>query len=274
MRIMKICTAAVVLSAFALCGAEPQIKVALAGSSACQGYATNLRPKEMAALKADKSREHEFIYGWGEFIGCHFTSNVKVLNFAISGRSTKTFLERGDWEKLLKAKPDYILMTLGANDTPPKKQSTDIPTYKNNLKRFAADAKKIGAKMIFVTINQSLARSKDNQIVFPAHGPYVKGRAPYSQAMREVAKELNLPCLELAENQRKIYEAMGEKASAPFYCIRATGLMDASHTSKAGAELVAKIIVTELRKSNSDLKKYTIDPKFVYPVKKDAKARK
>ncbi|MBE6384303.1 MAG: hypothetical protein E7048_01415 [Lentisphaerae bacterium] len=274
MFISRICTVAALLSAFVLCGAEPQIKVALAGSSACQSYEGGLRPKEMAKLKADKSREHEFIYGWGEFVGQYFNSNVKVLNFAISGRSTKTFLERGDWAKLLKSKPDYILMTLGANDTPPKKQSTDIPTYKKNLRRFAADAKAIGAKMIFVTINQALTRSAKNVVVFRPHGPWVKSRVPYSQAMHEVAKELNLPCLELAENQRKIYEAMGEKAAGALYCIRATGKMDGSHTNKAGAELIAKIIITELRKSNSDLKKYTKDPKFQYPVKKAAKAQK
>lgn len=274
MFVFRICTVWALLSAFVLCGAEPQIKVALAGSSACQSYARGLRPKEMAKLKADKSREHEFIFGWGEFIGQYFTSNVEVLNFAISGRSTKTFITGGNWAKLLKSKPDYILMTLGANDTPPKKQSTDIPTYKNNLRRFAADAKAIGAKMIFVTINQALARSPKNVVVFRSHGPWVKGRVPYSQAMREVAKELNLPCLELAENQRKVYEAMGEKAAGALYCIRATGKMDASHTNKAGAELIAKIIITELRKSNSDLKKYTKDPKFQYPVKKAAKEQK
>ena len=91
---------------------------------------------------------------------------------------------------------------------------------------------------------------------------------PYSQAMREVARELNLPCLELAENQRKIYEAIGEKKAGEFYCIRATGKMDGSHTNKAGAELVAKIIISELRKSNSDLKKYTTDPKLVIPAQK------
>ena len=271
MKMTKMVMAAACIAAFALCGAEPQIKVALAGSSACQGYATNLRPKEMAKLKADKSQEHKFIYGWGEFVGKYFSSNVKVLNFAISGRSTKTFLEKGDWAKLLKSKPDYIFMTLGANDTPPKKQSTDIATYKKNLKLFAADAKKIGAKMIFVTINQALGRTKGStKVIFPAHGPYVKSRVPYSQAMREVAKELNLPCLELAENQRKIYEAMGEEKAGALYCVRGTGKMDSSHTNKAGAELIAKIIISELRKSNSDLKKYTTDPKLTYPVKKAA----
>ena len=65
-----------------------------------------------------------------------------------------------------------------------------------------------------------------------------------------------------------IYEAMGEKAAGELYSLRGTGKMDGSHTNKAGAELIAKIIITELRKSNSDLKKYTVDPKFTYPVKK------
>ena len=268
MKLLKMCLFTVLLGAFAVNAAPAQIKVALAGSSACQGYHSGLRPKEMAKVKADKSMEHKFIYGWGEFMGQYFNSNVKILNFAISGRSTKTFLEKGDWAKLLKSKPDYIFMTLGANDTPPKKQATDIATYKKNLHRFAADAKAIGAKMIFVTINQALTRSKENKIVFFKHGPFVKGRIPYCQAMREVAGELGLHCLELAENQRKIYEAMGEKAAGELYCLRGTGKMDGSHTNKAGAELIAKIIITELRKSSSDLKKYTVDPKFTYPVKK------
>ena len=267
LKMLKMCLFAALPGAFVLSAAPAQIKVALAGSSACQGYPA-LRPKEMSKVKADKSMEEKFIYGWGEFIGNYFTSDVKILNFAISGRSTKSFIERGDWEKLLKSKPDYIFMTLGANNTPPKKQSTDIPTYKRDLRRFAADAKAIGAKMIFVTLNQALGRSKDNKIVFFKHGPFVKGRIPYCQAMREVAKELGLPCLELAENQRMIYEAMGEKAAGALYCLRGTGKMDGSHTNKAGAELIAKIIVTELRKSDSDLKKYTVDPKFTYPVKK------
>ena len=124
LKMLKMCLFAALPGAFVLSAAPAQIKVALAGSSACQGY-PGLRPKEMAKVKADKSMEHKFIYGWGEFIGNYFTSDVKILNFAISGRSTKTFIERGDWAKLLKSKPDYIFMTLGANNTPPKKQSTE-----------------------------------------------------------------------------------------------------------------------------------------------------
>ena len=257
MKVVKILSAAVLLGSFALGAAEPQIKVALAGSSACQGY---------------KSTDPKHIYGWGEFLGDHFKSNVKVLNFAVSGYSTVTFRSRGKWDQLLKSKPDYVFMTLGANDTPGKKYPSKAETtYKENLRRYAAEAKAIGAKVIFVTINQSLVRDpKTNKAVFrKKSGPYVPSRAPYSKAMREVAAELKLPCLELAENQAKYFIAIGEEAAGKLYRINPkTGKIDSSHTNKAGAQLLAKIIITELRKSNSDLKKYTTDPKLVWPAKK------
>lgn len=256
MKIVKILSAAVLLGSFALGAAEPQIKVALAGSSACQGY---------------KSTDPKHIYGWGEFLGDHFKSNVKVLNFAVSGYSTVTFRSRGKWDQLLKSKPDYVFMTLGANDTPGKKHGTKAETtYKENLRRYAAEAQKIGAKVIFVTINQSLTLNrKTGKPIFFKHGPWRKDRVPYSKAMREVAAELKLPCLELAEVQRKFFEAMGEEEAGKLYRYNPkTQKIDPSHTNKAGAELLAKIIITELRKSNSDLKKYTTDPKLVWPAKK------
>ena len=251
----KTLVAAAFLCALGAVAAEPQIKIALAGSSACQGY---------------KSTDPQHIYGWGEFIGNYMTSNVKVLNFAISGTSTTSFRERGFWKKLMDSKPDYVFMTLGANDTPGKKSSSDPnTTYKANLRRYAAEAQAAGAKVIFVTINQSLVKDrKANKAVFSKNGPVRKDRVPYSKAMREVAAELKLPCLELADVQARIFTAMGEEAASKLYRFRPDGSVDPSHTNKAGAELLAKIIVSELRKSNSDLKKYTIDPKLEVPVKK------
>lgn len=250
-------SAAVLLAAvFSVSAAEPQLKVALVGSSACQGY---------------KSKDPRHIYGWGEFVGRYFKSNIKVLNFAISGRSTVSFRKFGNWAKVLKAKPDYVFMTLGANDTPKKKYASKADTtYKENLRRYAAEAQKAGAKVIFVTLNQALRRDpKTNKAVFFKHGPWRKDRVPYSKAMREVASELKLPCLELAETQRKYFEAIGEEAAGKLYRINPkTGRIDGSHTNKAGAELLAKIIIAELRKSSSDLKKYTIDPKLVWPARK------
>lgn len=256
MKIVKILSVAALVSSFVLGAAEPQIKVALTGSSACQTY---------------KNTDPNLIFGWGEVINQYFKSNVKVLNFAVSGYSTVTFRTKGKWDQLIKARPDYVFITLGANDTPGKKHGTKADsTYKENLRRYAAEAQKIGAKVIFVTINQALTLNrKTGKPMFFKHGPWRKDREPYSKAMREVAAELKLPCLELADNQRKIFEAMGEAEAGKLYRYNPKAKkIDPIHTNKAGAELLAKIIITELRKSNSDLKKYTIDPKLVYPAKK------
>ena len=172
MKIFKTFTvAAVAVTALVLGAAEPQIKVALAGSSACQGYglkdkrcrlhASNCKA-QACREKADKNAE--LIFGWGEFIDNYFTPNVKVLNFAISGLSTTSFREKGCWDKLLKAKPDYLFMTLGANDTPGKRSPSDPHTsYTANLRRYAAEAQKLGIKVIFVTINQSLVYNKETK---------------------------------------------------------------------------------------------------------------
>lgn len=257
---MNVCKSFAVLlfcGTFLLSGAEKVIKVALAGSSACQTY---------------RSKDPKLIWGWGEVFGQYFTKNVKILNFAISGRSTKSFILRKNWDKLLKSKPDYILMTLGANDTPPKKFATTLKEYKDNLRRFAADAAKIDAKIIFVTLNQSMYTNKKKNIVyFSKQGPLRKDRVPYSKAMREVAKELNKPCLELFDRQYEIMKSLGEKECSKLYRYNKNGRIDGSHTNKKGAELLAWIIADELQKSSSDLKKYLLKKaveKSPLPLKK------
>ena len=230
--------------------AEKKIKVALAGSSACEGYG-NTDPK--------------LIFGWGEVIGNYFKPDVEILNFGKGGYSTKWFIERGKWAKLLKSKPDYILMTLGANDAK-KDRGTDAKTeYRDNLRRFAADAKKINARIIFVTLNQSMHYSKKkDMLVFDRNGRALRrDRIPYSQAIREVSAELKLPCLELFDNQQKAMEKMGQESAGKLYRYFPAkngagkyGKLDPSHTNLAGARFIAQIIIEELLKSNSSLRNY------------------
>lgn len=57
--------------------------------------------------------------GWGEVIGQYFDTNkIKVENHAIGGRSSRTFLTEGRWDKILaELKPgDFVLMQFGHND--------------------------------------------------------------------------------------------------------------------------------------------------------------
>jgi lysophospholipase L1-like esterase len=92
--------------------------------------------------------------GWGQVIGSRFKEGVAVKNFAAGGRSTKTFINEGQWDKLLASKPDFILLQFGHNDSHAKEkpESTDASTdYKDFLLKYADDANRAGAKIIFIT---------------------------------------------------------------------------------------------------------------------------
>jgi lysophospholipase L1-like esterase len=58
-------------------------------------------------------------YGWGERIGSYFdAAKINLVNRAIAGRSSRTFLTEGRWDKLLAGlKPgDFVLIQFGHND--------------------------------------------------------------------------------------------------------------------------------------------------------------
>src|SRR5262249_54578493 len=57
--------------------------------------------------------------GWGECIGKLFDiSKINVQNRAIGGRSSRTFINEGRWDKVLEAaKPgDFLIVQMGHND--------------------------------------------------------------------------------------------------------------------------------------------------------------
>src|SRR6187397_568546 len=60
--------------------------------------------------------------GWGTVITPFFdTTKISVRNHAIGGRSSRTFVTEGRWDKILEIlkKGDYVLMQFGHNDAGP-----------------------------------------------------------------------------------------------------------------------------------------------------------
>ena len=56
--------------------------------------------------------------GWGQLLQMYFRDTVRVANYAQNGRSSKTFIAEGRWEKVLAAiKPgDFVIIQFGHND--------------------------------------------------------------------------------------------------------------------------------------------------------------
>lgn len=61
-------------------------------------------------------------WGWGSIVADYFdTTRISVRNHAIGGRSSRTFITEGRWQKVLdQLKPgDFVLMQFGHNDSGP-----------------------------------------------------------------------------------------------------------------------------------------------------------
>ncbi len=59
------------------------------------------------------------LWGWGSFIDKYFdTTKISIQNHAIGGRSSRTFLTEGRWDKIMAKlkKGDYVIMQFGHND--------------------------------------------------------------------------------------------------------------------------------------------------------------
>ena len=232
------------LGAMLMQAEEPEIRVALVGSSACQSYG---------------NKDPRLIYGWGEVLGEYFNPRVKILNFAISGYSSKSFIERGKWEKTLASKPHYVFITIGANEPKkdPKRHTEPNTTYRANILRFIRETRAAGASPVLVTLNQSLRWDKQNQRADFFNGKVFRAdREPYSAVMRELAVSEKVPCIDLAKAQQETMEKMGLEKAVKYYRVHdlKTMKLDCFHTNLAGAHLLAGLIVEGLKKTDCPLK--------------------
>ena len=180
-------------------------------------------------------------YGWGQCLQAHFQPCVIVSNHAKNGRSSKSFIDEGLWAKALADKPDYVFVQFGHNDCPgkgPKLETDPNTTYKGYLRQYIDQSQAIGAKVILVT---SMERRK-----FDANGRIKQDLKPYSQAMKEVAKEQNVPVIDLHDCSVTVLEKLGDAKS--LYLSRDD--KDRTHWSPAGANLWADYIISQLPKND------------------------
>lgn len=184
--------------------------------------------------------------GWGQFVEERFRpGTVKVINLATSGRSTKTFILEGRWQKALAEKPDYVLIQFGHNDahSPDRPEATDAATdYKENLRRYVDEARASHATPILVTPMVRRA--------FGADGKLVDDLERYSAAMKEVAAEKKAALIDLHASSKALVEKLGPEASAEM----ANKPGDETHFNEKGARAMADLVMKELPAAAPELK--------------------
>lgn len=187
--------------------------------------------------------------GWGMYIQNYFDKNrLQVINLALSGRSTKTFIKQGHWAAALKEKPEYVLIQFGHNDShaPNRPEATDAATtYRQYLRQYIDESRAIGAHPILIT--PMCRRNFKN-------GKVVNALLPYARAMKAVAKEEKVPLVDLNSSSVELCDRLGQKGSEAL----ADSPTDHTHFNAKGAEEMARLVMQQLPAVVPSLRQYEI----------------
>lgn len=188
--------------------------------------------------------------GWPQALERFLIRTCPILNFAKNGRSTKSFIEQGLFKEALEEiqENDLVLIEFGHNDLKIEDSSrytTPYGTYQDNLKYMVEEVQKKKAKVILLT---SITERKFE------NGKLLKTHGEYPNAMKDLAKKLNVICIDLFERTREVVEQAGEELSKRFYMNFDAGLYenkmegsnDDTHLRYEGAYMVANCFYKEM----------------------------
>jgi lysophospholipase L1-like esterase len=201
--------------------------------------------------------------GWGMPFGNFWDSTVSIDNRAKNGRSTRSFMEEGLWKPVIEQmqEGDYVFIQFGHNDeVPTKKTYTKEDEFKSNLKKYIADTRSKKANPVLLT---PVARRK-----FDSTGHIQETHAVYAQIVRDVAKEENVPLIDMAEKGKALYQQLGPETSKYLFNYLLPGehpnypegKQDDTHFSELGARRIAEIVLAEIKNQQLELTERIIKP--------------
>lgn len=189
--------------------------------------------------------------GWCQLLHEHLTDAIRVDNHAQNGRSSKSFIDEGRWQKVvdLLQPGDYVFIQFGHNDEKAdEKRHTDAnTTFKDNLRKFITEAEDKGA--IPVLFNSMVRRKFEGDKLINTHGDYIK--APF-----EVAEEMGVPCIDAEALSKKLVESLGPEDSKKLFMWFPPEKQDDTHLNHYGARQMSKLFLDALAERLPSFKQY------------------
>jgi lysophospholipase L1-like esterase len=187
--------------------------------------------------------------GWADRLSD--VTGLKTINRAISGASTRSFIEEGWWDLALAdlRAGDVLAIGFGHNDPKPDHRFADpFTAHPANLRRFVVAARSRGAVPVLLTPVER--RSFEAGRLRSSHGGY-------PQAVRALAREEGVALVDLGRASAARWQELGEEdtrelfmwvepGAYPYY---PDGERDDTHFSEAGARVVAEMVAEGLREA-------------------------
>lgn len=201
-------------------------------------------------------------WGWGNPIAALFdTTKINVVNRAVGGLSSRTYMSSGHWERtlpLIKA-GDTVLIQFGHNDSGPvndnvrargtikgvgeeteainnliTRQDEVVHTYGWYLRSYVAQIRARGATPV---ICSPIPRKS-----WGADGKTARAADSYAGWARQVAQQEKVGFIDLNDTIARQYDALGRDKVETFFPAD-----ERTHTNMAGAEFNARVVVAGLK---------------------------
>jgi lysophospholipase L1-like esterase len=205
------------------------------GDSTMSVYASTLAPR----------------MGWGQPFGTYFNAPcATVVDKALSGRSSKSFMDEGAWTPVKNAlqSGDYVLIQFGHNDeknTEPTLFTDPQTTYKQFLTTYVTDTRaKMATPILLTSINRN--NWSTGTTIKDTHGAY-------PPAVRELAASLKVDLIDLTALTKAYFERIGQAETAKLFLILAagesanypTGVTDNTHLQEKGALTIGQLAMAD-----------------------------
>jgi len=222
-------------------------------------------------IVGDSTARNQADLGWGDHFSHYFdTTRINVANRARAGRSSRTFINEGSWDRVLsEMKPgDYVLIQMGHNDggaldgpkargslhglgdetrdvALPSGRTETVHTYGWYIRKYIADTRAKGATPILLslTIRNIWKPGPDGK-------PHIERDMGYDADLKQLAATEHVAYVDMATVEADRLEAAGPEKTALLFPI------DHTHTSAEGAELNAQSVAIALRNAHSPLTAY------------------
>nr|WP_269154387.1 rhamnogalacturonan acetylesterase [Bacillus sonorensis] len=191
--------------------------------------------------------------GWGEFLQSYLSEDVQVVNRAIGGRSSKTFVEEGRLAAILEVikKGDWLFVQMGHNDSSkdkPERYTDPYTTYKQYLRMYIEGARQKEATPLLIT---PVAR------LHYENGVFLNDFPDYCIAMKQLAEEEHVLLIDLMNKSLQHFAEKGYSDIFKYFMI-SENVNDYTHFTKKGAREIAKLVSSGMQELGLPFVKETV----------------
>ena len=227
--------------------------------------------------------------GWGMMLQGFFDGAVRVDNHAVNGRSSKSFLDEGRWQKVVDCiKPgDYVFIQFGHNDEKPAANRHTDPgtTFDANLARYVEETRAKGG--IPVLFNSVVRRNFYNKVDTSVDDESLRSvsysdevvnsdtlidtHGAYKDAPRHVAERMGVVFIDANQITHDLEQGLGVVGSRKLHMWYKPGEIagmpegrkDNTHYNIYGARVVAGLMADAVAKQIKPLRKYVVHYDYV-----------